>query len=57
MDELHWTTQRRIAILEACPISRQLEAVTDFLNGKPEKLHALNAEIAVIKAAIPKDAE
>lgn len=50
----HWSTRRRMAIIQRCPASRQQEALLDHVNGRPEKLAAMNDEIDAIKAAIPK---
>lgn len=52
--DAHWTTRRRMAIMRRCTASRQQEATLDALNGRPEKLAALNADIDAIKLAIPK---
>lgn len=52
--EAHWSTRRRMAILARWPQGRQLEAHHDAANAKPETLALMNAEIAEIKAAVPK---
>ncbi len=53
-DDLHWKTRRRMAIMNCCPVSRQLEALIELANGDPTTLADMNADIAAIKAAIPK---
>jgi hypothetical protein len=53
-EDLHWKTRRRMAIMNRCTVSRQLEALLDFANGDPTTLADLKADIAAIKAAIPK---
>lgn len=50
----HWTTRRRMAIISRWPMWRQIEAHHDAANGRLETLALMNAEIAEIKAAIPK---
>ena len=52
--DAHWSTRRRVAIMRRCPAARQHEALLDNANGRPEKLAEMNAEIDVIKLAIPK---
>lgn len=52
--EAHWSTRRRMAIMARWPQGRQLEAHHDAANAKPDMLALMNAEIAEIKAAIPK---
>ena len=45
---------REAFILEAWPVARQLEAMTEATLGRPEKLAALQEHIAAAKAAFPK---
>lgn len=53
-EDAHWSTKRRMAILSVCPVSRQQEALLDWMNGNTAKFEALNADINAIKTAIPK---
>lgn len=52
--DAHWATRRRIAILSRFPAHLQHEAMLDHANGDSSKLDSMNADIAAIKAAIPK---
>lgn len=51
----HWTTRRRMAILARWPDSAVRAAEQDSRLGKPEDLARYDAEVAAIKAAIPKE--
>lgn len=44
---------RRAAFMEPDFVARQLEAITDAAAGRPEKMAALLAEIAAVKAGLP----
>lgn len=51
--DLHWSTKRRMAILQRWPLGRQAEAQADAAVGKPSLREQMVAEIEAIKAAIP----
>lgn len=48
---------RRDAILRAWPVSAQLEALTENMAGRPEKLNKLLSDISQIKQEFPKAGE
>lgn len=48
---------RRDAILRAWPVSAQLEALTENVAGRPEKLNKLLSDISQIKQEFPKTGE
>lgn len=51
--DAHWSTRRRMAILQRWPLGRQAEAQADAAVGKPALRDQMIAEIEAIKAAIP----
>lgn len=54
--EVHWGTRRRMAYDIRWPVGKQMEAHFDASLGSTAKLELMQAEIAAIKAAIPKEA-
>ena len=56
--DMNWTTKRRIAIKARWPADAQAEAMQDQLAGRTDggnRWPVMQAEIAAIKAAIPKE--
>ena len=47
-------TARRMTILRDWPVHTQLEALTEYLDGRPAKLEALKAYIHEVKSTYPK---
>ena len=45
--------ERKRRYLEAWPVHRQMEALTEAAAGRPEKLERMQAEMAVIKESLP----
>lgn len=55
VDRAHeYAELRQVAILEAWPVAAQIEALTEAAADRPEKLAALQAHIAAVKAQYPK---
>lgn len=50
-----WTARRRLAIIQRWPDDAVRAAEQDARNGKPESLARYDAEVAAIKAVIPKE--
>lgn len=46
---------RESAILKKWPVAKQLEAIADFVAGKPEKMNQLAAYLEFVRNEFPKD--
>jgi hypothetical protein len=53
--DAHWSTRRRMAILQRWPLGRQAEAQSDAAAGSMELRDQMVADIDAIKTAIPKN--
>lgn len=51
---VHWSDARKLAFTSAWDVASQLEAFHDALNGRPDKLAAMNADFDQIRSTIPK---
>ena len=49
--------QRRGRIVEAWPVERQLEAIAEYIEGRPLRMNELQTFLAQVKAELPKPVE
>lgn len=49
-----YASARKAEILKAWPVHMQLEAITEFINDRPEKMHQLTDFIQTVKDLYPK---
>ncbi len=52
-----YAAARKAEILKAWPIDKQLEAITEFADNKPEKMNQLKDFIQTVKELYPKPTE